>query len=107
VTAPFLAGLRTRPGVIQIAGTGPVLSLRVEMPEVWDALRVEAPASAPVLSVKLRALETLYPGGGPQDAFVMKLRGFEILDENASVMEAGAIDGSIFLLTHRRRRPVR
>jgi len=30
-----------------------------------------------------------------------------VLDERRSVAEVGARDGSIFLLTHRRRRPVR
>jgi hypothetical protein len=41
------------------------------------------------------------------EEFVMKLRGWEVLDESASLTDAGAIDGSIFLLTYRRRRPVR
>ena len=36
-----------------------------------------------------------------------KLRGWEVLDEGASLADAGATDGSIFLLTHRRRRPVK
>jgi hypothetical protein len=39
--------------------------------------------------------------------YVIKLRGFEVLDENVSLADAGARNGSIFLLTHRRRRPVR
>jgi len=38
---------------------------------------------------------------------VLKLRGWEILDENASLAEAGVVDGSILLMTYRRRRPVR
>jgi hypothetical protein len=37
----------------------------------------------------------------------MKLRGLEVLDEGRTLAESGAIDGSIFLLSHRRRRPVR
>jgi hypothetical protein len=39
--------------------------------------------------------------------FVFKLRGWEILDEVVSHADAGVIDGSILLLTHRRRRAVR
>jgi hypothetical protein len=35
------------------------------------------------------------------------LRGFEVLDEDLPLTGAGASDGSIFLLTSRRRRPVR
>ena len=41
------------------------------------------------------------------DEFVLKLRGFEVLNEDVSLAEAGAIEGSIFLVTYRRRRPVR
>jgi hypothetical protein len=107
VTAPFVAGLRVRPEVIRIDGPGPVMTIRVEMPEVWDAIRIDAPVNATVMEVKIRALQLLYPGAGAHEEYVMKLRGFEVLDEFASLMEAGAIDGSIFLLTSRRRRPVR
>lgn len=107
MTAPFVAGLRVRPEVIRIDGPSPIMTVRVEMPEVWDAVRIDAPVTTTVVEVKVRALETLYPGAEPHEGFVMKLRGFEVLDEFASLMEAGAIDGSIFLLTYRRRRPVR
>jgi hypothetical protein len=34
-------------------------------------------------------------------------RGWEVLDEGQSIADVGALDGSIFLLTNRRRRPVR
>jgi hypothetical protein len=80
--------------------------VRVEVPEVWDVVRVEAPPEEPVAAVKAAALSMLLPGGNVND-YVVKLRGFEVLDENASIREAGAINGSIFLVTHRRRRPVR
>ena len=54
-------------------------------------------------------LEALYPEatGELHADFVVKLRGWEILDEGASLADAGVIDGSILLLTFRRRRPVR
>jgi hypothetical protein len=79
----------------------------VQVPEVWDVVRIETPPSEPVLSLKVRALEALYPAAEFHEDFVVKLNGFEVLDENASVAEAGAVDGSIFLVTHRRRRAVR
>jgi hypothetical protein len=80
--------------------------VRVEVPEVWDVVRIDAPPSEPVLAVKVAALAALEPRGD-QAAYVIKLRGFEVLDESLSLAACGAIDGSIFLLTHRRRRPVR
>jgi hypothetical protein len=60
-----------------------------------------------VISLKLRALDALFPAGELQEDFVLKLRGWEVLDEQASLAAVGAVNGSIFLLTHRYRRPVR
>jgi hypothetical protein len=108
MTAPFVSQLRTRGDVLQLAPTGvPAVVVRVELPEVWDTIRASVSLNDPVAVLKMAALDALYPNGEAPDAFVMKLRGFEVLDENESLAEAGAVDGSIFLLTHRRRRPVR
>jgi hypothetical protein len=107
-TTPFVATLRTRPEVITLGQPGePTITLRVQMAEVWDSVRIEVPPGEPVLAVKVRALEALFPEAEFHDEFVLKFRGFEVLDENASVAETGAVDGSIYLLAYRRRRAVR
>jgi hypothetical protein len=108
MSAPFVTQLRTRGDVIQMptAGATPI-TIRVEMPEIWDTVRIAASRAESVSAVKLRALEALAPGSTAPDALVMKLRGFEVLDEALSLDDVGAVDGSIFLLTNRRRRPVR
>ena len=108
--APFVSALRARPGTIVLgdaAAAGARWTLRVEIPEVWDTVRVSAPPSEPVLSVKVMALAALMPDADYHEDFVVKLGGGEVLDENAPVADAGARDGSIFLVTSRRRRPVR
>ena len=108
MTAPFVAQLRSRPGVIRLGAEGqPHITLRVQLAEAWDTVRVETPANESVAAVKAAALRALRPNDDPADAFVVKLRGWEVLDESASLADAGVIDGSILLLTHRRRRPVR
>jgi hypothetical protein len=108
VSAPFVNQLRTRGDVIQLAAAGATaITVRVEMPEVWDVVRVAVAPDEAVIRLKLRALEALAPTSEALDEFVMKLRGFEVLDESATLASVGAIDGSILLLTHRRRRPVR
>ena len=108
MTTPFVAQLRSRPGVVSIGANGqPRISLRVQMPEVWDVVRIETPASESVGAVKAEALAALLPNGEPADAFVLKLNGYEVLDESVSVADSGATNGSTFLLTYRRRRPVR
>ena len=108
MSAPFVSQLRSRPGVVRLGPDGDRgMTLRVQIPEIWDVVRVETPATESVGRVKAEALAALYPDGGLPDAFVMKLNGYEVLDESVSVADAGAKDGSTFLLTNRRRRPVR
>ena len=108
MTAPFVTQLRARPGVIRLGTDGQQrITLRVQQLEAWDMVRVETPSTEPVAAVKRAALAALQPNGVSPDAFVLKLNGFEVLDENASVADAGGKNGSTFLLTYRRRRPVR
>jgi hypothetical protein len=104
---PFVAQLRSRPEVIRLGTTGePVITVRVQVPEVWDTVRIDAPSNTPVLVLKERALEALMPGA-EQVEYVTKLRGFEVLDETTSLSSAGVVTGSTLLVTSRRRRPVR
>ena len=108
MTEPFVTQLRVGDKTIRLAQPGPdTITLRVEMPDVWDVVRIVVRAKEPVLTVKVRALEALFPEAELHGDFVLKLRGWEILDEAAPLDEIGVIDGSILLLTHRRRRPVR
>ena len=106
---PFVTQLCTRGTAIELASsTGPEITVRVEMPEVWDVVRVNASPDERAVTVKRRALEVLMPGAELRDdEYVLKLNGWEVLDETASLAATGAVDGSIFLVTHRKRRPVR
>ncbi|MFL5561308.1 MAG: hypothetical protein ACJ79K_07540 [Gemmatimonadaceae bacterium] len=104
---PFVSELRTRDGAIRIGSGSPTMTLRVESAEVWDAVIVEAAPSARVAELKRAALTALLGAKSDPDEFVLKLRGFEVLNEDVSVADAGAVDGSIFLVAYRRRRPVR
>ena len=108
-SAPFVTSLRTRPGVVTVGdvSSGNVLHLRAELPEVWDAVRIDVPATEPVLSFKVHALQALAPGAQFHDDYFIKLHGCEVFDETQSLQAVGAVDGSIFLITHRRRRPLR
>jgi hypothetical protein len=108
MSAAFVNQLRSRDDVIEMAQIGTAsITVRVEMPEVWDVVRAAVLPTESVLALKLRALAALYPSAEPPEAFVMKLRGFEVLNESDTMTSVGAVDGSTFLLTHRRRRPVR
>jgi len=107
VTA-FVNQLRARGDVIRMAAPGAAsITVRVEVPEVWDVVRIAVSPDESVRALKARAITAAYPAEGDPDELVMKLRGFDVLDEGMSLASTGAVDGSTFLLTHRRRRPVR
>jgi hypothetical protein len=104
---PFVSGLRTQGAAFRLgSGSGPVLQLRAQVLEAWDAIRIDADPSASVKSLKQLALKELYPDAQKDDQYVVKLHGWEILDENAPISSTGAKNGSIFLISDRRRRPV-
>ena len=108
MTAPFVTQLRARGTALQLASAGgATITVRVEMPEVWDTVKAVVSPSQTVSTLKAAALDALYPTGESAIDFVLKHQGWEVLDEGVSLAAAGATDGSIFLLTHRRRRPVR
>jgi hypothetical protein len=106
MTVPFVTTLRARPDAIVLGAGHGALSLRVEMPERWDVVRITAQPADTVLAVKIAALAALNPGADHR-RWVMKLRGKEITAESETLLESTARSGSTFLITLRRRRPVR
>jgi len=89
------------------ADATPRWTVRVQVSDAWDAVRFSTPPTEPVLTLKVRALEALRPDTEFHDDYVVKLHGVVVDDENASLAEVGAKDGSIFLVILRRRQPVR
>jgi hypothetical protein len=108
VSAPFVSTVRARPDTVRLVPEGtPAMLVRVEMPEAWDVVRFAVAPTTPVLELKLRALEELLPNVDHPEDFVFKLRGWEVLDEHAPLADVGVQEGSILLLTSRRKKPVR
>ena len=109
MSGAFANSLRARPGVISVgeSAVGDVVRFRVEVPEVWDVVRLDARSSDTVRTAKMYALSALVPDALFPDEFSVKLNGCEIFDESSSLLSAGVTDGSTLLVAHRRRRPVR
>lgn len=107
----IVSTLRARPNLVRLGTDGnaaDTIVVRAQVPEVWDAVRIAAPRSATVLEVKRRALTELVPDeAADATEFVVKVRGFEVLDETLSLDDTGVRDGSTLLITSRRRRPVK
>ncbi|MCX5765908.1 MAG: hypothetical protein NTZ43_01605 [Gemmatimonadetes bacterium] len=105
---PFVTQLRSRVGIVSVAGgTGARLTVRVELQDQWDTVAFDVASDAPVTALKRSALAAFGLPGVPAEDYVLKLRGVEVLAEGESLEENTARDGSSFLLSHRRRRPVR
>src|SRR5947199_10283266 len=105
--APFVNNLRNQGPPLRLgAGNGLVMQLRAQVLEAWDAIRIDADPSASVKSLKELALKKLYPDGSNEKEYVVKLHGFEVLDEDGPISSTDARNGSIFVITDRRRRPV-
>ena len=105
---PFVTSLRSRHGIVRVPGAGASrITVRVEMPERWETVAFDVPTEAPVFTLKLEALAQFGLQNALPGDFVLKLRGFDVLAEQASIAASGARGGSTFLITYRRRRPVR
>ena len=105
---PFVTQLRTPAESILIAPVGAdVLTIRVQLLEAWDAVRIVASPDTPVATVKARAMTVLAPDVPLPGDVVTKLGGFEIRDEAKSLAAAGVKDGSTLLLHFRRRQPIK
>jgi hypothetical protein len=105
---PFVSQLRSRGELVSLGDHGGArLNVRVEIPELWDTIAFDVPAEFSTADLKREALTRFGLGTVSPGDFVLKLRGIEVRSEDASVSAAGAREGSTFLLTYRRRRPVR
>ncbi|HEY1953601.1 MAG TPA: hypothetical protein VGG76_12430 [Gemmatimonadaceae bacterium] len=104
---PFVDTLRTRGEALKLGSqSAKVLHLRAQVLEAWDAVRIDADPEASVRSLKELAMRELAPDVRNTSEYVVKLHGFELLDESAPISSTVARNGSIFLITDRRRRPV-
>jgi hypothetical protein len=105
---PFVSQLRTpSEALVLAASSATALTIRVQLLEAWDAVKVIAEPSTPVATVKAQALTRLAPDVPLPGDVVTKLGGFEIRDESQSLQAAGVKDGATLLLHFRRRQPIK
>jgi hypothetical protein len=108
MSTAFVGELRSRRPALQLAAPGSEsIGFRVQVAETWEVVRVVASPQTTVREIKERVLGEFMPDHEYADDFVLKLRGWEMLDESAPLGQSGVVDGSIILLGDRRRRPVR
>ena len=93
-------------GVLSFGVPG-AITVRVQIPELWDAITVRCAEGTSCRALKQAVLDAFGEHHHAADEYVLKLRGFEVLDDHVPVTVAGARDGSTFLLSFRLKRPVR
>ena len=104
----LLNGLRSRRDRIALGNDGPgAITVRVQIAELWDTITVRCAEGTSSRALKQAVLDAFGERHHPASDYVLKLRGFEVLDEGAPVTVVGAREGSTFLMTVRHRRPVR
>lgn len=104
----LINALRSRRGVVALGPDGPgAITVRVQIPELWDAVTIRCAAGTSSLALKQATLDAFGERHGRVEDYILMLHGFEVLDESVAVTVAGAREGSTFLLTFRQRRPVR
>jgi hypothetical protein len=82
------------------------LRLRVTVQDAWDEVPLDLPTAASLAELKRAALEATKVNRDP-DEYVLKFRGFELLDESRSLADAGLVPNGAVIVLPRRRRPVR
>jgi len=80
--------------------------VRVMVEDAWDQVALEPSPATPLVNLKREALAKTRAARDP-DAYLLKYRGAEILDEARSLGEAGVVPHSTLIVLSRRRRPVR
>lgn len=106
--APFVTTLRARPETVRMAEAGAVArTIRVQLAEAWDAVRMEVAPTDTIAAIKLRALEALDHAAEMPERYVVTYRGAEVLDESVAFADAGVVNGATLLIARRRRRAVR
>jgi hypothetical protein len=78
----------------------------VTVQDVWDEVPLDLPPAASLAELKRAALEATKVRRDP-DEYVLKFRGFELLDESRSLADAGLVPNGAVIVLPRRRRPVR
>ena len=108
MSAEFATQLRARSGVIPLAEPDaiPLWTIRVQVAEAWDAIRVQVSPSTLVSRAKQAALDILMTDSNDPDAYEVKHRG-ELVDAQSTLQDAGVKDGSTLLVIGIRKRPVR
>ena len=82
------------------------LRLRVMVQDVWDEVPIDLSPAASLAELKRAALDATKVKRDP-DEYVLKFRGFELLDESRSLADAGLVPNGAVIVLPRRRRPVR
>ena len=95
MSANFASQLRVQSGeTVRLAPAGaPALRIRVQSADAWHAVRVDAPANTTVHALVTAAMRVLHPEVEHLGDYVVKLKGWEILDLMQAAGTAGVMDG--------------
>lgn len=83
-------------------------AVRVMVTPVWDQVFLPVDADTTVARLKRDALQAaLKRASDDPDAYVVKFRGAQVLDESVTLGRLGAVPNAPFIVLPARRQPVR
>lgn len=105
---PFVTQLRTPRGQVLAIGEagGDRITIRAQFEPLWDAVAMDVRTDTPV-RVVARAMLDRFGEHADLSAFVVKVRGWEVRDLDATLADAGVRAGTTVHVAYRYRRPVR
>jgi hypothetical protein len=89
-----------------VTTTASTIPLRVRVQDAWDEVELDLAPGTRVEELKARALARFRIRRDPA-GYVVKFRGAELIEETATLAEAGIVPNAALIVLPRRRRPVR
>ena len=90
-----------------MTAVGERYAVRVMVTAAWEQVPVQVDATTTVAQLKHQALKAALKTTDNEQAFVVKFRGAQVLDESTTMRALGAVPNAPFIVLPARRQPVR
>ncbi len=90
-----------------MTAVGERYAVRVMVTAAWEQVPVQVDDTTTVAQLKHQALKAALKTTENEQAFVVKFRGAQVLDESTSMRALGAVPNAPFIVLPARRQPVR
>jgi hypothetical protein len=90
-----------------VTAVGERYAVRVMVTPAWEQVPVQVDDTTTAAQLKHQALKAALKTTENEQAFVVKFRGAQVLDESTTMRALGAVPNAPFIVLPARRQPVR